>query len=149
MTKYLRKISTPSKVGSTQVIDSLNSTSKTDALSADAGRELNKKLENLKFKTLFENWDNPIRSNGATGVIEDLSNYDILYCICGPSIGEVSTVTCFKGTKRNIFYMYVNTGWRASYHLEVTSDNKMSIVVNETNGWPGICLFKIVGIKYE
>ena len=41
MTKYLRKISTPSKVGSTQVIDSLNSTSKTDALSADAGRILN------------------------------------------------------------------------------------------------------------
>ena len=44
MTKYLRKISTPSKVGSTQVIDSLNSTSKTDALSADAGRRLNEKI---------------------------------------------------------------------------------------------------------
>ena len=43
MTKYLRKISTPSKVGSTQVIDSLNSTSKTDALSADSGRMLNEK----------------------------------------------------------------------------------------------------------
>lgn len=44
MTKYLRKISTPSKVGSTQVIDSLNSTSKTDALSADAGRRLNERI---------------------------------------------------------------------------------------------------------
>ena len=47
MTKYLRKISTPSKVGSTKVIDSLNSTSKTDALSADAGRELNEKIKNI------------------------------------------------------------------------------------------------------
>ena len=47
MTKYLRKISTPSKVSSTQVIDSLNSTSKTDALSADAGRMLNEKLKDL------------------------------------------------------------------------------------------------------
>ena len=45
MTKYLRKISTPSKVGSTQVIDSLTSTSKTDALSADAGRRLNEKID--------------------------------------------------------------------------------------------------------
>ena len=47
MTKYLRKISTPSKVSSTQVIDSLNSTSKTDALSADAGRILNEKIKNI------------------------------------------------------------------------------------------------------
>lgn len=47
MTKYLRKISTPSKVSSTKVIDSLNSTSKTDALSADAGRELNEKIKNI------------------------------------------------------------------------------------------------------
>ena len=47
MTKYLRKISTPSKVSSTQIIDSLNSTSKTDALSADAGRMLNEKLKDL------------------------------------------------------------------------------------------------------
>jgi hypothetical protein len=45
MTKYLRKISTPSKVDSTQIIDSLNSTSKTDALSADAGRRLNEKID--------------------------------------------------------------------------------------------------------
>ena len=48
MTKYLRKISTPSKVSSTQIIDSLNSTSKTDALSADAGRELNEKIDVLE-----------------------------------------------------------------------------------------------------
>lgn len=47
MTKYLRKISTPSKVDSTQIIDSLNSTSKTDALSADAGRRLDKKIDDL------------------------------------------------------------------------------------------------------
>jgi hypothetical protein len=47
MTKYLRKISTPSKVDSTQIIDSLNSTSKTDALSADAGRRLNEKINSL------------------------------------------------------------------------------------------------------
>lgn len=53
MTKYLRKISTPSKVSSTQVIDSLNSTSKTDALSADAGRELNEKIKNI---TSLENY---------------------------------------------------------------------------------------------
>lgn len=149
MTKYLRKISTPSKVGSTQVIDSLNSTSKTDALSADAGRILNEKIENVKFKTLFENWDNPIIGGSTTGVIEDLSNYDILYCICGPGINEVSTVTCFKGTKKNQFYLYVLTNYRASYYLTVTSDNKMSIVVNEINGWSTIYLFKIVGIKYE
>lgn len=45
MTKYLRKISTPSKVGSTQIIDILTSTSKTDALSADAGRRLNEKID--------------------------------------------------------------------------------------------------------
>lgn len=50
MTKYLKKISTPSKVGSTQVIDSLNSTSKTDALSADSGRILNEKY-NWKLYT--------------------------------------------------------------------------------------------------
>lgn len=53
MTKYLRKISTPSKVSSTQVIDSLNSTSKTDALSADAGRILNEKIKNI---TSLENY---------------------------------------------------------------------------------------------
>lgn len=149
MTKYLRKISTPSKVGSTQVIDSLNSTSKTDALSADAGRILNEKIENVKFKTLFENWDNPIIGGSTTGVIEDLSNYDILYCICGPGINEVSTVTCLKGTKRNQFYLYVLAYYRASYYVTVTSDNKMSIVVNEINGWGNIYLFKIVGVKYE
>lgn len=149
MTKYLRKISTPSKVSSTQVIDSLNSTSKTDALSADAGRELNKKLENAKIKTLFEDWDNPIRGGSTTDVIEDLSNYDILYCICGPGINEVSTVTCFKGTKRNQFYLYILTNYRASYYVTVTSDNKMSIVVNEINGWSTIYLYKIVGVKYE
>ena len=53
MTKYLRKISTPSKVSSTQIIDSLNSTSKTDALSADAGRILNEKIKNI---TTLENY---------------------------------------------------------------------------------------------
>lgn len=52
MTKYLRKISTPSKVGSTQVIDSLNSTSKTDALSADAGRILNEKYNWKLYNTI-------------------------------------------------------------------------------------------------
>ena len=52
MTKYLRKISTPSKVSSTQVIDSLNSTSKTDALSADSGRILNEKYNWKLYNTI-------------------------------------------------------------------------------------------------
>lgn len=62
MTKYLRKISTPSKVGSTQVIDSLNSTSKTDALSADAGRILNEKINNIEIKSQLLDLVYPIGS---------------------------------------------------------------------------------------
>ena len=57
--------------------------------------------------------------------------------------------TTFYNFFQIIFYIYVNTSYRASYHVEVTSDNKMSIVVNEINGWSYIYLFKIVGIKYE
>jgi hypothetical protein len=72
MTKYLRKITTPSKVDSTQVIDSLNSTSKTDALSADAGRILNDKIE--KKNT----WKLHATTTG-TGTINLPTEYNELY----------------------------------------------------------------------
>lgn len=72
MTKYLRKISTPSKVDSTQVIDSLNSTSKTDALSADAGRILSDKIEKNK------NWKLHTTITG-TATINLPTDYNELY----------------------------------------------------------------------
>ena len=148
--KQIKKIkTTPSCKPSFGVIDSLNSDSTTDSLSANQGRLLKEKLENAKIKTLWENWNNPIGSGGTTEVIEDLSNYDILYCICGPGVAEVSTVTYLKGMKRSQFYMYVLGGYRASYYIHPTTDNKMYFVVSEIAGWGNMYLYKIVGVKYE
>ena len=103
MTKYLRKISTPSKVSSTQIIDSLNSTSKTDALSADAGRELNEKIDSLEnysteekiigkwidgkpiyrkvvyINNLANNGDKNVPCNIGANVIDQMIKHDVVW----------------------------------------------------------------------
>jgi hypothetical protein len=80
MAKYLRKISTPSKVDSTQIIDSLNSTSKTDALSADAGRRLNEKINNMLFGvTLYDNESGSYNTITLNDSIENYKFVEIYY----------------------------------------------------------------------
>lgn len=148
--KQIKKVkTTPSSQPSFGVIDSLNSESITDSLSANQGRMLNKMLENAKFKTLWENWDSPVASGGSTDVVENLSSYDILLCVCGPAKTETSVVSFIKGCTNSQFNQYVFSGYRASYRVSLTTDNRISMGAYELIGWGSFYLFKVVGVKYE
>ena len=70
--KYIKKITTPSNIPSTQVIDSLTSTSKTNALSADAGRVLNNKTTGV---VLF---NNETGVSGNVTLSETSANFDFI-----------------------------------------------------------------------
>lgn len=101
MTKYLRKISTPSKVDSTQIIDTLNSTSKTDALSADAGRRLNEKIDEVldmvyPIGSLYISYTNTSPASLFGGTWEQIKDTFLLACgdnYAGGSTGGESEVT--------------------------------------------------------
>lgn len=128
MTKYLRKISTPSKVDSTQIIDTLNSTSKTDALSADAGRRLNKKIDDLldvvyPVGSLYISYTDTSPASLFGGTWEQIK--DTFLLACGDAYAGGST----GGSATH------NHGVSSAYVLANASGNQFRFVEKAVSGW--------------
>ena len=151
MTKYLRKISTPSKVGSTQIIDSLTSTSKIDALSADAGRRLNEKIDEGRNQvldmvypigSLYISYTNTSPASLFGGTWEQIKDTFLLACgdtYAGGSTGGSTThnhglaagYAMANASGGNLWFQEKQTGsWWANGLRYVNAGNSTS-----TQGW--------------
>ena len=115
------------------VINNLNSTSETDALSANQGKELNNKITEAKGKLLWSN-SNPNSSMAAwTEIHLNSSDYDVLewFYKSTASENELLSSRCLKGFNPKLAQFYCGGSGSVTRDRNVTRNSDTNFAVAE------------------
>ena len=140
------------------VVDNLNSTSETDALSAKQGNLLKKEVEKVRARKmqiteLYGNGDIEISNNTEKKInlTDDWTKYDMCIVITRGDYNHYDSIIFIKGYNRayNIHIGTEQSGYYATGYAVFDTNTSITVKCENARGWGALVLSKVLGINFN